>query len=191
MPLQRPNFMRLLNCFSATSTLLILLPFLLPCIFFGFVFIIFLFVLILPFLCSFICSCLIFKVVSLEMKHIPFFGTKFGTTRSRTVGGDSKYYKIADHEKVDDLGLEDKEGSFMVDPSLELPSFDESEEEKHKKQEDDPEVDGRENLCKYEEDSWQILVPKSCTKKEEHKTFFELLSFWRKKEKERYRRYLN
>ncbi|KAH8500865.1 hypothetical protein H0E87_015916 [Populus deltoides] len=104
------------------------------------------------------------------MKHIPFFGTKFGTTGSRTVGGDSKYYKIADHEKVDDLGLKDKEGSFVVDPSLELPSFDESEEEKHKKQEDDPEVDGRENLCKYEEDSWQILVPKSCTKKEEHKT---------------------
>ncbi|XP_061986227.1 uncharacterized protein LOC133705131 [Populus nigra] len=191
MPLQRPNLLRLLNCFSAASTLLILLPFLLPCIFFGFVFIIFLFVLILPFLCSFISSCLIFKVVSLEMKHIPFFGTKFGTTRSRTVGGDSKYYKIADHEKVDDLGLKDKEGSFMVDPSLELPSFDESEEEKHKKREDDPEVDGRENLCKYEEDSWQILVPKSCTKKEEHKTFFELLSFWRKKEKERYRRYLN
>lgn len=170
MPLQRPNLLRLLNCFSATSTLLILLPFLLPCIFFGFVFIIFLFVLILPFLCSFISSCLIFKVVSLEMKHIPFFGTKFGTTGSRTVGGDSKYYKIADHEKVDDLDLKDKEGSFMVDPSLELPSFDESEEEKHKKQEDDPEVDGRENLCKYEEDSWQILVPKSCTKKEEHKT---------------------
>jgi hypothetical protein len=104
------------------------------------------------------------------MKHIPFFGTKFGTTRSRTVGGDSKYYKIADHEKVDDLGLKDKEGSFMVDPSLELPSFDESEEEKHKKQEDHPEVDGRENLCKYEEDSWQILVPKSLTKKEENKT---------------------
>ncbi|KAG6764121.1 hypothetical protein POTOM_031579 [Populus tomentosa] len=117
------------------------------------------------------------------MKYIPFFGTKFGTTRSRTVGGDSKYYNIADHEKVDELGLKDKEGSFKVDPSLELPSFDESEEEKQKKQEDDPEVDGRENLCKYEEDSWQILVPKSCTKKEEHKTFFELLSFWRKKEK--------
>ncbi|KAJ6910475.1 hypothetical protein NC652_021212 [Populus alba x Populus x berolinensis] len=138
---------------------------------------------LLPFLCSFISSCLIFKVVSLEMKYIPFFGTKFGTTRSRTVGGDSKYDNIADHEKVDELGLKDKEGSFKADPSLELPSFDESEEEKQKKQEDDPEVDGRENLCKYEEDSWQILVPKSCTKKEEQKTFFELLSFWRKKEK--------
>lgn len=170
MPLQRPILLRLLNCFSATSTLLILLPFLLPCIFLGFVFIIFLFVLILPFLCSFISSCLIFKVVSLEMKYIPFFGTKFGTTRSRTVGRDSKYYNIADPEKVDELGLKDKEGSFKADPSLELPSFDESEEEKQKKQEDDPEVDGRENLCKYEEDSWQILVPKSCTKKEEHKT---------------------
>ncbi|KAL3582054.1 hypothetical protein D5086_016386 [Populus alba] len=108
------------------------------------------------------------------MKYIPFFGTKFGTTRSRTVGGDSKYYNIADHEKVDELGLKDKEGSFKADPSLELPSFDESEEEKQKKQEDDPEVDGRENLCKYEEYSWQILVPKSCTKKEEQKTHLKL-----------------
>ncbi|KAJ6429698.1 hypothetical protein OIU84_021158 [Salix udensis] len=41
-------------------------------------------------LLSFISSCLIFKVVSLEMKSIPLFGTKFGTTRSKTVEGDSK-----------------------------------------------------------------------------------------------------
>ncbi|KAF9677271.1 hypothetical protein SADUNF_Sadunf08G0090600 [Salix dunnii] len=192
MPLRCPNLLRLLKCFSATSTLLISLPFLLPCILFGFVFIIFLFVLILPFLCSFISSCLIFKVVSLEMKCIPLFGTKFGATRSKTVEGASKYYNIAGHEKVDDLGLKVKQGSFIkVDPSWELLSFDESDEEKHKKQEDDPEVDGRENQCTYDDDSWQILVPNSCTKREEHKTFFELLSFWRKKEKERYRRCLN
>ncbi|KAJ6689736.1 hypothetical protein OIU85_006087 [Salix viminalis] len=119
------------------------------------------------------------------MKYIPLF-----RTRSKTVEGDSKYYNTAGHEKVDDLGLKVKQGSFVkVDPSWELVSFDESEEEK---QEDDPEVDGGENQCTYEDDSWQILVPKSCTRSsEEHKTFFELLSFWRKKEEERYRRCLD
>jgi hypothetical protein len=48
--------------------------------------------------------------------------------------------------------------------------LDESEEKEHREQEDDQEVDGREKLCTYEEDSWQILVPKSLTKKEENKT---------------------
>ncbi|KAJ6899522.1 hypothetical protein NC652_025855 [Populus alba x Populus x berolinensis] len=117
------------------------------------------------------------------MMYIPFFGTRFGTPRSKPVKGGLRC-NIVDHGKVDDLGLNDTQDSFESDPSWELPSLDESEEKEHREQEHDQEVDGREKLCTYEEDSWQILVPKSLTKKEENKTFFELQSFWRKKENE-------
>ncbi|CAK7326424.1 unnamed protein product [Dovyalis caffra] len=105
------------------------------------------------------------------MKYIPFFGTRYGTTKSKTVQGGSECNNIADHEMVDDLGLNDKQDCLELDPSWEFPSLDESEEEEHKKQEDDQDqVDGREKLCTFDEDSWQILVSKSGTKKEEHKT---------------------
>ena len=103
------------------------------------------------------------------MMYIPFFGTRFGTPRSKPVKGGSGC-NIVDHGKVDDLGLNDTQDGFESDPSREFPSVDESEEKEHMEQEDDQEVDGREKLCTYEEDSWQILVPKSLTKKEENKT---------------------
>ncbi|GMY25786.1 hypothetical protein FCV25MIE_21028 [Fagus crenata] len=73
-------------------------------------------------------------------------------------------------------GLSDKQVSVELDP-LEFPSLCESEEEEMVKVE-------IYRVCMFEQDSWQILFPKSI-KKEEQQSFHELLSFWRSKELER------
>lgn len=150
-----PTLLQLLK-FSAA----LISPFLLPILFFFvLVFVLFIFVLISSFLCSFLWACVIFGVVSLEMKLMAFLGTKFGIA-SKPVKG-SNYGS----EKIEEL--KDKQECLDLD-TWEVPSLFESDEDEGR--EDKVMVIGKERFCVDQKDSWQILVPMSTKKEEGYKT---------------------
>ncbi|KAA8532847.1 hypothetical protein F0562_033036 [Nyssa sinensis] len=85
-----------------------------------------------------------------------------------------------DESKIDKKveELKDEQVSLEWDPS-EFPYHFESEEDED--EEEEKGEAGKHRLCKNL-DSWQIQLPES-TKRGEHKSFFEVLTFWKRKEK--------
>lgn len=159
--LQTPTLLQLLKLYA---TLFIGIIFFLPFLFFAFTCISFSFFIIIPFLCTiisaiYLCKSLLLSLIrSPEMKLKNFQGTASKSTRgSKAIG-----------KRVIE-GLSDKEVSVELNP-FEFPSLCESEEEEMVKVE-------IHRVCMFEQDSWQILFPKSIKKEEQQSVCRNLFSY--------------
>ncbi|KAF3431639.1 hypothetical protein FNV43_RR26370 [Rhamnella rubrinervis] len=110
------------------------------------------------------------------MKFINFYSAILFKREKPKCGEVSRNVDDEAHES-----MKEKQVSLVLDP-MEFPCLfetDEDDDEGGKLGEKGMISNG---FCTYEEDSWQILVPKSIKIMEEYKPFYEILSFWRRKE---------
>ncbi|XP_024933659.2 uncharacterized protein LOC112493060 [Ziziphus jujuba] len=178
MPLipQHPIFLELLKLSATLCTLFIFCPFL----FLVLVLIFFSIFLILPFVYSIIWAVFLWKILFMypirffEMKLMKLLISRKPNKCDTVISKNEEEEEDVDDYEVFEV-LKEKQESVELDP-MEFPSFYETDDDEGKG------INENNKLCSKEEDSWHILVPKSM-KIEEYKPFYEILTFWKRKEK--------